>query len=194
VSRTKNAKQLSALIQRVNTDQPSQKDIAAFRQLLKAKPDMLDHMYALTKLTERLLSKSVGNNELLRARVEHDIERTAQELGHAQSSPLEKMIIDLVALNKTRLLTIELLATAVMVQPNQHTSSVLYWERRLTMTQARYLRSLETLARVRRLLRPTANVQVNIADQQLNVVQAPQRHTRRQKAAPKVVVRPPPND
>jgi hypothetical protein len=41
-----------------------------------------------------------------------------------------------------------------------------FWERRLTMAQRRYLRALETLARVRRLALPA--VQVNIGAQQVN--------------------------
>jgi hypothetical protein len=43
-----------------------------------------------------------------------------------------------------------------------------YWERRLTIVQGRYLRAMETLARVRRLSRVTP-LQVNIGGQQVNV-------------------------
>ena len=43
-----------------------------------------------------------------------------------------------------------------------------HWERRLSAAQRRYLRALESLARVRRLLRfPT--VQINVGAQQANV-------------------------
>jgi hypothetical protein len=44
-----------------------------------------------------------------------------------------------------------------------------YWERRLTAAQGRYLRACESLARVRRLSRPGAPLQVNIGGQQVNM-------------------------
>ena len=173
--------QLLALMKSVNTDKPKPNDLAAFRQLLKEKPDALDYMGDLTKEAQRALAKTFKGSELMSARVERDIERTVQELGYAQSSPLEKMLIDLVALNKAWLFILEWLVALAIRRPNQSASSALYLERRLNMVQARHLRALESLARVRRLLRPTANVQVNIADQQLNVVQAPSRTTRQRK-------------
>lgn len=51
---------------------------------------------------------------------------------------------------------------------------VLYWEKRLSSTQHRYLRAVESLARVRQLTRNANAVQINIAGpggQQLNVQQ-----------------------
>ena len=42
-----------------------------------------------------------------------------------------------------------------------------YWERRLSAAQRRYLRAVETLARVRRLRVPA--LQVNIGEKQVNI-------------------------
>jgi hypothetical protein len=47
-----------------------------------------------------------------------------------------------------------------------------FWEKRLSLSQARYLRACETLTRVRKLARNTPALQVNIAaegGQQVNV-------------------------
>ncbi len=43
-----------------------------------------------------------------------------------------------------------------------------YWDRRVSGAQARYLRAMEALARVRRLAMPQP-LQVNIGGQQVNV-------------------------
>ena len=48
------------------------------------------------------------------------------------------------------------------------TEAGLYWDRRLNSAQQRYLRAVETLARVRRLAMVTP-LQVNIGGQQVNV-------------------------
>jgi hypothetical protein len=48
--------------------------------------------------------------------------------------------------------------------------NLLYWERRISMTQKRYLKAIETLARIRKITGP--GIQVNISTsggQQVNV-------------------------
>jgi len=81
--------------------------------------------------------------------------------------PLEKMLIDQVALCSLRLSIVEL-KHATITSASVGISQTDYWDRTWSAAQRRYMRAIETLARVRRLLRPNA-VQVNIGAQQVNV-------------------------
>lgn len=90
-----------------------------------------------------------------------------RQMGYYQSPMHEQMLISAVCLAWLRYYMIEYSysnATAGSVAITQ----AAWWERRLSVAQVRYLRAIETLARVRRL---GVNVQVNIAaagGQQIN--------------------------
>ncbi len=77
------------------------------------------------------------------------------------------MLIKQVGLCWLRLSSVEL-KHAVNTSGSSSISQAGYWDRTLSAAQRRYLRAIETLARLRRLLRPNA-VQVNSGAQQVNV-------------------------
>jgi hypothetical protein len=93
-------------------------------------------------------------------------------LGYDAAPALERMIIEQAALSWMRLNLAECLASEAMAANNARQRE--HYDRLLSSAQRRHLRAVETLARVRRLLRPTA-VQVNVArdgGQQVNVLGA----------------------
>ncbi len=92
------------------------------------------------------------------------------DLGYAESSALERLLIQHVSFCWLNLNLTEYRHTNVMKQSISLACGI-YWERRLTMAQRRFTRACESLARVRRLSRRIP-VQVNIAaqgGQQINV-------------------------
>lgn len=89
-----------------------------------------------------------------------------RQLGHDRSPLLEQMLID------------HLLLCWVLLQLAEHCytgcnaeggtlNQALFWEKRLAAVQRRYLRAVETLARIWKMALPT--IQVNIGDKQVNV-------------------------
>ena len=90
-------------------------------------------------------------------------------LGMDQAPMIEKLIIQNIVNNWLRLQWVEYQVTGNMGEGVSR-EQVGWWEKRLSITQGRYLRALETLARVRRMALP--DLQVNIAKdggQQINV-------------------------
>lgn len=92
----------------------------------------------------------------------------ADELAQPDDGPLESLIIRQIVGAWVRLAYTEYAYNGALVAGNQTLAQADFWERRLTAAERRYLRSCETLARVRRLGVPA--VQVNIAERQLNQV------------------------
>jgi hypothetical protein len=90
-------------------------------------------------------------------------------LGHDTASPLERVLIEHVCACWLRLAVMEIRYCAV-VTANNTLTQVAHTEKRLTEAQKRFNRACESLARVRKLLRPS--VQINVAAEggrQLNV-------------------------
>jgi hypothetical protein len=90
-------------------------------------------------------------------------------LGHETAPPLERVLIEHVCACWLRLAVMELRYSAV-VNANNTLAQVEHTERRLTEAQKRFNRACESLARVRKLSRPS--VQINVAAEggrQLNV-------------------------
>lgn len=81
-------------------------------------------------------------------------------LGYDSAPVVEQLVIDQVAICQLRMHCIE--SRYAQVQTESVTlAQGIYWERKLSAVQGRYLRAVETLARIRKLLKPT--LQVNIA-------------------------------
>jgi len=90
-------------------------------------------------------------------------------LGHAESSPLERLLIQQVTLCWLNLNLVEYRHTNIREQSITLTLGI-YWEKRLSAAQSRFTRACESLERVRRLSRRIP-IQVNIAargGQQIN--------------------------
>jgi hypothetical protein len=91
--------------------------------------------------TNNAATKEVWTRELEAIRAEH---------GYAESPAVERLLIHQIALCWFRLNLTEIGFAAAMKAPPS-VKQGMYWERRLTLTQRRYLRAVESLARVRRL-------------------------------------------
>ena len=138
------------------------------RRLLDNLPDLwhkvnVAHMAA--RVAVEAVTEPTGTRELLMA----NYEGMRRELGRAEATPLEKALIDHVALCWWRLQSVEQTYSKVMSQSVTLTLGR-YWEKRLSAVQHRFLRACTTLARIRKMGLPA--LQVNIAadgGQQVNV-------------------------
>ena len=92
-------------------------------------------------------------------------------MGYEHSPIIEKMLIENIIITWLRYHWTEFQLTTRMDR-DVSMSVVAWWEKRTSAAQRRYLRAIETLARVRKLARNTPALQVNIATeggQQVNV-------------------------
>jgi hypothetical protein len=92
-------------------------------------------------------------------------------LGYTDAPRLEKMLIDTVMLAWLRLQEFEFIFTN-LDREGMSLSKGAFWEKRLSAAQARYLRAVEALAKVRKLARRDPALQLNVAvqgGQQVNV-------------------------
>ena len=128
---------------------------------------------------EALLSGVLGAEALLT----HEVHRRKcvalrRELEGAAPTPIERLLVDRVVLCWLHLHAAEALYAQNMMQLSlmQHD----FYQRRLSMAQRRYLSAITALAQVRRLQVPA--VQVNIAEQQLNVAAITPAHPHQQHA------------
>lgn len=128
---------------------------------------MRAHPSALTWLTDLGLSsmksaiEKVRANPATKAILRVAVDRLREELGHADASLPERLLIDHVAISFLRMHLAERYYESVMDE-NPSRAEVAHWEQRLSAIQRRYLRAIETLARVRKLM-GVPMVQINIA-------------------------------
>ena len=167
--------QVRAMVARTDKEKPKPADLAEMRTMLD---QLLAQGGALTTsfdaaedgLIDYMSSGKAFTMELLRR--EQDARRKG--LGYAAAPLLEKMLIDCVALAWLRYTDAERRYTTVTGQ--DHAPAIgLHWERRVSAAQHRYLRAVETLARVRKLA--VGVLQINVAGpggQQANQVIAKQ--------------------
>jgi hypothetical protein len=134
--------------------------------------DMLGEAPGAPAFWQRLGEKAwiktfVGEKDLLLIEgVKQRLAAMRQEVARPTPSPLEALLADRVVLCWLQLQYAE----AWLAQKNQRSVSLAqgeYYQRQAERAQRRYVAAIKALATVRRLLTPT--VQVNIAEQQVNV-------------------------
>lgn len=145
------------------------KDVATLERLFNESPIVwqavsLAHNAALVAIETESEGRD-GSRVIMKANY-RGIQR---ELGHENGSPMERLLIEHVALCWLRLQTLEQRYSRVMSGSITLTLGQ-YWEKRLSAAQRRYLRACTTLARIRKMRLPA--MQVNVATeggQQVNV-------------------------
>lgn len=169
------AKTLVDLMEAVDRKKPKQQDIDALRRHLIQVSGLWRLIMDLTEVAERQVLTEVTMPRSGTEAMKVGLERVKEELGYSTAPMLERLLIEQVALCWLRQNVMELKLTRATTGTYTLTVGA-YWEKRLSPAQSRYLRACETLARVRKLLRLTPLVQVNIAangGQQVNLIQTP---------------------
>ena len=164
-----------SVLMRANKERPRDSDIKALRNLLDGNTELRlwEAVVGMGALAESQVLDTIvnGSGQGMRECWRRRLESMRTDLGYADSSALERLLIQQVTLCWLNLNLIEYRHTNIMKQ-SITLNLGMYWEKRLTMAQRRFTRACDSLARVRRLS-PRIPVQVNIAaegGQQVNVV------------------------
>ena len=121
------------------------------------------------QLLGSVITFSFKENYGMAQAISANISQQRVDLGYESSSPLEKQLINHILLCWLRLYDCEMRFDSVR-SDKPTMDQMQHWEKRLTAAQRRYLRAVETLAKVRRLLyKPENNVAFNfLLKQQLS--------------------------
>jgi len=169
MSITVESEEVAAIFDAVNVKQPTQAALTTYRAWLATKPERWKLTGDMVAHAEGKMLATIGGTPLIVEGVKAGLAAQRGELGYATASPLERLLIDQIVVCWLQWYQAQLGYTDAMAEGSTLARGA-YWERRLTIVQGRYLRAIDTLARVRRLAIP---VQVNIATnggQQVNQV------------------------
>jgi hypothetical protein len=165
-------KKLSELVKSTHKDNPKPEDLAELRRFFDEDPELWRTTGHMARRTlDHLLRTYYSQSAYLRECVTRRIQEMREQLGYAESSPLERILIEQILVCWVNLYVLEI-NSATKLCESHSTETGLYWDRRLTGAQRRFRRASETLARVRKLSRNTPALQFNIATsggQQVNV-------------------------
>jgi hypothetical protein len=142
---------LATLLAKTDKAKPAQADIAKLRAMLRDHPDLVDIAGNMAvQARYQVMQKAVGGRKGVEISTEVFYDTMRDELGYDDASAIEKSLIEHCCLSWLRLHICE-----VRYETTEFSTFAQgdYWERKLSSHQARYLRSVESLVRVRRLLK-----------------------------------------
>jgi hypothetical protein len=149
----------------VNAKKPTKAQLAELREQLETAPELVKVLGDLSRQLRRRIIESFAPQPGLHMAIQKQVGQMARDLGAAQASPLERLLIAQVLIAWLRWQTVEWTYQRNFEESITLTKA-LYLEKRLTAAHRRYLQAIESLARVQRLLK-RAPVQINIAQQQI---------------------------
>jgi len=159
------------LFRRLNTDNPDPDDLNLLRQEYSKN---LQYYYKASNMGENAIKnmiKQVETNDLAKELLFMNVKAIQQALGYDESPAIEKLLIEHVAMCWLNMnLMEEWYSQNTIGNVRSDSKWVDYCERRLSSVQKRYLRAIETLARVRKVT--VSTIQINLAalsGKQLNV-------------------------
>jgi hypothetical protein len=159
---------LRELTQQTSTEDPDTKDVLLLREIFEDHPTLVCELGNVAEMaTEHLLNREFSPwylSETMRAQVQ----QLKQRMGYGLCPPIEDLIIDNVALCWLRLHVLEYKYTNLRLNEKFTIDQAEWLEKRMDAAQRRFLRATQALARVRKLTRQAIQMQVNIADRQVN--------------------------
>jgi hypothetical protein len=160
------ARELVELVGRCYQKNPDKKDLRELEKYLKEQPQLYKVVFNLSQVVQGELTNTITPQHAGQMSIESNIAHMRKGMAYEQSPVLEQLLIDNVINCWLRLQWVELQLTGQSRRDHARLSVIEYWERRMSANQRRYLRAIETLARVRKLTRNTPMLQVNIATQE----------------------------
>lgn len=159
--------ELEGLLERAQAGDRS--TLPAIREMFDLEPGLWEANGDLARIAEdKLIDTATGDNLFFKEVLRRRVDQLKSELVGSNPSPLERLLADRVAACWLQVHYWDTIYSQALGSDNFSWKASEYYQRRLDQVQRRYLAAIRSLAQVRRLLGIT--VQVNIADQQVNVV------------------------
>jgi hypothetical protein len=139
------------ILKKVNVVSPSEEDKVAFHRLLEQKPNLMKGNEGLHKLVIDQLMVIHGFTFVRSYLMNEELAAMRDDLGFQTATQIEKLLIEQICINYMRLNLLENHHN-IKTTEKHFTEDGLYWEKRLDTAHRRYMRSVETLAKVRKYL------------------------------------------
>jgi len=160
-------RQLSTLIERTNIEDPDPADVSELKAFLANHPEVWSYVGDISVQARALMIKHLDATPAFSELLSVGLRDLETQLGAAAASPLERLLIDQVVVCWLHFWTIQYRYSNVMHEEHSFQCGT-HWEKRLSMAQSRFLKAIQTLARVRKIA-GRSPLQINIAEQQINV-------------------------
>ena len=159
---------LIGLLRKVDTAKPTKEARDELARILREHPELWRVAGDLAEQTNRRMIEVMKAPATMKMSLNTGLTQMAAELTQPGDGELEKLIIRQIVGCWLRLSFVEYSLAIGSAEGSFNMAQGAYWEKRTSAEQRRYLRAIESLARVRRLRLPA--VQVNIGAQQVNQV------------------------
>lgn len=160
------ATELRALVAQVDKKKPAAADVRALRAFFDEHPGIWRITGDLAEQANLNMIEDMQAPKSMKVSLMVGLNEMAAELTQPGDGALEGLIIRQIAGCWLRLSFVEYTYGRGSAAGNFNMEQASHWEKRTSAAQRRYLRAVESLARVRRLRLPA--VQVNIGAQQVN--------------------------
>lgn len=149
-------KDFATVVSATNKKNPKDEDIEALRELMREDSSIWKTYGDWAKQSESvILNEYFESSGFLLETVTKKLANMRDELGWADASEIEKLLIRQICLTWLRLYFVERQHHKATFGSHSLTSGV-YWDKRLSMAQKRHLKSIESLAKVRKMTAQTA--------------------------------------
>jgi hypothetical protein len=143
---------------------PDPKDVARFRELAVEHPYLWPYATQVSQgMREHIVNLITDGG--VRAFMLAGLDILKKELGYDSAPALEKLLIDHILTARTRLYWVEHRYTQRIYENTISFEGGTWWDNLLSSANNRFLRAVETLARVRRLAKNSPLFQLNIANE-----------------------------
>ena len=166
ISHPKLTKEFNELMKNVDKDNPSKEDVKTLRRWFEDDPSLAFEAANMANIVKAQIIQMATKAKSIRMCLETGLAHLQNELGNQDAPMLEKLLIESISMCWLRLQWTEYQFTE-NTAGNHSRDSGRYWDSRVNAAQVRYLRAVETLARVRKA---NIAIQVNIAKQQVNTM------------------------
>lgn len=159
------------IVKKAYKKKPNQKDLEKLRKWINDYPELWKVVFDTANVIEENFIKRMVDDEASIIAMQKNIAEIRGGMDYKKASIMEKMLIDNIVISW---LSVQYCNYQLITRMNREEKIVIleFWERRLSISQRRYLHACETLVKIRRLMAGKPAVQVNIATQggqQVNV-------------------------
>ena len=159
------------IVEQAYKKKPSQKDLDELRKWINDYPELWKAVFDTAHVIEENFIKNMVGDKASIIAMRKNAEEIRNEMNYSKTSIMERMLIDNIIISW---LGVQYCNYQLITRMGREEKIVIleFWERRLSMSQRRYLHACESLEKVRHLMSRKPAVQVNIAGQggqQVNV-------------------------
>lgn len=158
-------------LERIDIGEPNSEDVAKVKEILMQCPNLWEKGYGLAGSALNYYIERIEECRSQQLYIEAEAKYIKEQLGYLTANQMEKLIIEQILLCWICVNYLESKFSALITNENRAVGWESYWHNMLTARRKSFLRSMEALARIRKLSKGIS-FQVNIAangGQQVNV-------------------------